>query len=121
ETTLFQSATPSLVESADDISGITDEQRALASEMLDVGAEITSTGLARVYHRTSAENAESIRRTGKMRGREDGLFFSTRPDGQIAGYGDSVVEFLVPLSELQLDDIFADEAHVRVPTSRAGV
>src|SRR5690606_23907418 len=35
ETTLFQSATPSLVESADDISGITDEQRALASEMLD--------------------------------------------------------------------------------------
>lgn len=92
----------------------------LASELLDNGAQITPDGRVRVFHRTSQAAADGIRKTGVMTGKEDGLFFSTKRDGQNVGYGDGVVELHIPLDKLQLDDVFGDEAHVRVPLQRAG-
>ena len=35
-----------------------------------------------VYHNTSKDNAENIRKTGVMSAKEDGIFVSTKPDGQ---------------------------------------
>lgn len=50
-----------------------------------------------------------------MTAKEDGIFFSTKKDGQAYGYGDSVVEMRIPAEKLILDDIFDDEAHLRYP------
>ena len=55
-----------------------------------------------------------------MTGKEDGVFFSTKEQGQAEGFGDAVVELLVPLNKLQLDDMFDDEAHLRLPLRRIG-
>lgn len=92
----------------------------LAGDLLDVGAQITPDGFVRVYHRTSPAAAEAIRKTGVMTGKEDGIFFSTKEQGQAEGFGDAVVELLVPLNKLQLDDMFDDEAHLRLPLRRIG-
>ena len=35
-----------------------------------------------LYHNTSKDNAENIRKTGVMSAKEDGIFVSTKPDGQ---------------------------------------
>lgn len=58
----------------------------------DVGGKADNNGYVTLYHRTSEENAEKIRRTGKMSAKEDGIFF-------------------VP------DDIFESEAYFRIPPS----
>ena len=99
---------------------VDEDLKDLASELLDNGAQITPRGEVRVFHRTSKASSEAIKKTGMMTGKEDGLFFSTKADGQITDYGDTVVELHIPLSKLQLDDVFGDEAHVRVPMQRAG-
>ena len=104
----------------DSIRDITDVERDLADEIFDNSGKITKTGEARVFHRTTAEAAEQIRATGKMIGKEDGVFFSTKKAGQTEGYGDTVVEMNVPLNRLELDDVFGDEAHLRIATGRAG-
>lgn len=81
----------------------------------DVGGKADNNGYVTLYHRTSEENAEKIRRTGKMSAKEDGIFFSTSKAGYNEGYGDAVIEFKIPAEELVLDDIFENEAHFRVP------
>lgn len=109
------------VDSFDQIAGLDDELQQMASELLDSGAQITADGRVRLYHRTSAINAEQIRETGSMSGAEDGLFFSTKRDGgQASEFGDAVLSFTIPLEELQVDDTFGSEAHVRVPLEFAG-
>ena len=112
-------AIDSLISSSDELDA-SEDIKLLADELLDNGAKITKDGNVVGYHRTSKDSAESIYSTGKMIGDEDGLFFSTTPDGQISGYGDSLVEAKIPLSKIRIDDIFGDEAHIRVPTKRAG-
>ena len=92
----------------------------LASELKDNGAEIDADGMVTLYHRTSPENAANIEKTGVMRGEEDGVFFSTAKTGQADGYGNSVVRIKAPIESVQLDDAFGNEAHVRIPTKRAG-
>lgn len=84
----------------------------LAEEILAVNGEITDDGKAIVYHATSLENAHKIIESGKMFGKEDNLFFSTKADGEILGYGDSIVEAQIPLEKLQLNDVFAEEVHL---------
>lgn len=96
------------------------EETILADELVDNGAEIKPDGTVRVYHRTTAEKAAEIESTGQMLGDEDGIFFSTRSDGQAEGFGEAVVEFDIPLNRLLLDDVFGDEAHLRLPTDKAG-
>jgi GNAT superfamily N-acetyltransferase len=89
------------------------------SELADVGADVNN-GLVTLYHRTTPEKARSIQDSGRFDTREDGVFFSTALDGQAKDYGSSVVKVKVPVSMLQLDDIFDGEAHVRVPMKKAG-
>lgn len=108
------------VDSADAIKTDDDSVRDLASELLDNGAKVTADGRVLVFHRTTETNARTINATGKMVGKEDGIFFSTSLTGQAENFGESVVRALIPLSMLQLDDTFGDEAHVRIPTRRAG-
>ena len=103
------------VTSVDQIAGLNDEQVAMAEELLANGAQITSDGRVRVFHRTTPEAARMVEASGVMRGAEDGVFFSTRADGQAEGYGAGVVEALVPISRLQLDDVFGDERLVAPP------
>jgi hypothetical protein len=55
-----------------------------------------------------------------MKGLEDGVFFSTKETGQNEGYGESIVKLKVPIESIQIDDTFGDEAHVRMPTEKAG-
>jgi hypothetical protein len=115
--TLNQSA----VGDVSQIRGIDDELQAMASDLLDNGAAITPDGRVSLYHRTSAEAAAEIQASGQMTGAEDGLFFSTKRDGGTASeFGDTVLEFTIPLEELQVDDTFGSEAHVRVPLEFAG-
>ena len=71
----------------------------------DVGGKADNNGYVTLYHRTSEENAEKIRRTGKMSAKEDGIFFSTSKAGYNEGYGDAVIEFKIPAEELVPDDI----------------
>lgn len=87
----------------------------LIDEVESVGGEVDENGYIHVFHRTSKEAADRIRSTNRMIAKEDGLFFSTKPDGQIVGYGDEVVDFWIPAERLVLDDIFSDEAHLRLP------
>ena len=90
----------------------------LAAEILSVGGEITEDGKAVLYHGTSKENAEKINSTGKMYGKEDGLFFSTKSDGLVLDYGKAVVKVEIPLEKLILDDIFDSEVHLRMPVKQ---
>ena len=84
----------------------------LADEILSVNGEITDDAKVVVYHATSEESARKIIASGKMFGKEDNLFFSTKKDGQIRGYGVAVVEAQIPLEKLVLNDIFDDEVHL---------
>jgi len=47
------------------------------------------------------------------------VFFSTSEKGQAEGYGDVVVKMNVPIEQIQIDDTFGNEAHVRIPTKKA--
>lgn len=93
----------------------------LIDEVKSVGGEVDENGYIHVFHRTSKEAADRIRSTNRMIAKEDGLFFSTKPDGQIVGYGDEVVDFWIPAERLMLDDIFSDEAHLRFPLSNRNI
>jgi hypothetical protein len=69
-----------------------------------------------VYHRTSPANAKKILESKKMKGKEDGLFFSTSPDGEAKGFGTATLHFQIPAGELEVDDVFTDkEVHLRKP------
>ena len=92
----------------------------LVDELSDNKAEIDNDGMVTVYHRTTSENKKEIESTGKMKGLEDGVFFSTKETGQNEGYGDSIVKLKVPIESIEIDDTFGDEAHVRIPTKKAG-
>jgi hypothetical protein len=101
---------------------LTEDEQDLADELTDNGAEVHPDGTVTVYHFTTPTQADQIRRTGSMRGLEDGLFFTTRNDeGQGGGgRGGAGVELRIPLGKLLLDDVLGDEAHVRIPLRRAG-
>ena len=87
----------------------------LIYEIEDI-AEISPNGYVTLYHRTSQENANEIYRTGKMSAKEDGVFFSTKnEDSQATGFGEAVVKVKVPVEKLVLDDLFNDEAHLKIP------
>ena len=87
----------------------------LISEIEDVGAEIDSNGYVTVYHQTSEENAKKIKESGKMVSNEQAVFFSTSPNAQQSeGRGTVKLKFKIPAEELSLDDIFSDNADVRI-------
>lgn len=85
-------------------------------EIKSVGANVDENGYVTLYHRTNQENANNIYKTGKMSAKEDGIFFSTSKEGyNNSNYGDTIVEMKVPAEILELDDIFSDEASVKIP------
>lgn len=87
----------------------------LIEEIKAVNGDIDENGYVTVYHRTNAENAKRIKATKSMVAKEDGLFFSTKENGQNEGYGDTVIKLSIPVEKLMLDDLFYDEAHLRLP------
>ena len=91
-----------------------------AKELKDNKATVNDDGTVTVYHHTSKDAKDSIMKTGNMKGAEDGIFFTTKKDGQASGFGDSVITAKIPLEKLDLDDTFGDEVHLRIPTERRG-
>lgn len=102
------------------------EQRVSGDELLDaqdlieelksVGASVDSNGYVRLYHQTTNENAEKIRNTGKMISNEQDIFFSTSKNAsQSDGRGTEKLEFNIPAEKLILDDLFDDNADVKIP------
>ena len=81
----------------------------------DPNAEVDADGNVTVYHRTTAENADSIRRTGIMKAQEDALFFSSKDSGYVSDYGDTVIKLKIPSTVLQVNDIFDGEVHFDIP------
>lgn len=79
------------------------------------GVELSEAGEAILYHATSEEKAQQILQDQAMFGLEDGLFFSTSPNGQIEGYGSTVLKVWVAIPLLELNDVFKAEQHYRVP------
>ena len=85
-------------------------------EVKSVGAEVDEKGYVTVYHQTSNENADKIRQSGKMIANEDYVYFSTSKDAsQSEGRGQTKLEFKIPAEKLMLDDIFSDNADVKIP------
>lgn len=75
---------------------------------------ITEDGEVFLYHATSKSNARAILENQCMFGKEDSIFFSTKYNGQIQGYGEAIIKVLIPLYKLLLDDEFKDELHVKL-------
>ena len=87
----------------------------LTENLQQFGVELTENGQAVLYHATSEENACQILHEQQMFGLEDGLFFSTSPNGEITGYGSTVLKVWIPIPLLELNDDFRSEQHYRVP------
>ena len=86
------------------------------NEIQNVGAEVDTNGYVTVYHQTTEENANKIKENGKMSAKEDGIFFSTSKNAQQSeGRGQVKLEFKLPAEMLKLDDIFLDNADVKIP------
>lgn len=92
----------------------------LVESLREKGGVVDDDGMATLFHRTTPESARAIVKEQRMTSKEDGLFFGTKPTGQIEGYGDAVVKVVLPVEKLELNDEFADEYHVRMPTGTIG-
>jgi len=86
----------------------------------DAGAKVNPDATVTVFHFTSKSNQDTIRSTGVMKGAEDGIFFTTKKDGDAAGFGDAVISADIPIDMLDIDDDFGDELHLRIPTDKIG-
>lgn len=88
----------------------------LIEEVKSVGANVDENGYITVYHQTTNENAEKIKQTGKMSAKEPYVYFSTSQNAQQSeNRGTSKLEFKIPAEKLVLDDIFSDNADVKIP------
>ena len=85
--------------------------------------EIIREEVLRLYHRTTPEVADEIRRGGSFKTRiktdmGSEVYFSDRQDGMASGYGGSVVAVDIPEEYANLDDEFEDgEKHYWVDAS----
>lgn len=108
-----------------DNSSFSLEQRVTGDELLDaqdlieeiksVGANVDKNGYVTLYHQTTNENADKIKQSGKMIAKEPYVYFSTsKGASQSDGRGNTKLEFKIPAEKLILDDIFDDNADVKV-------
>lgn len=108
-----------------DNSSFSLEQRVSGDELLDaqdlieeiksVGANVDKNGYVTLYHQTTNENADKIKQSGKMIAKEPYVYFSTsKGASQSDGRGNTKLEFKIPAEKLILDDIFDDNADVKV-------
>lgn len=87
----------------------------LIEEIKSVGAKIDKNGYVTVYHQTTEENADKIKQSGKMIANEDSVYFSTSKNAsQSEGRGQTKLEFKIPAEKLILDDLFSDNADVKI-------
>lgn len=91
----------------------------MIEEIKRAGGEVDEYGNVRLYHATNEKSAKKIREEKKMVAKEDGIFFSTKKDGQIVGYGKEILEFTIPVEKLVLDCDFGDELHFRLPLEKS--
>lgn len=88
----------------------------LIEEIRSVGANVDENGYVTLYHATTPENAEKIKSSGKMISNEPDVFFSTSKNAQQSeGRGGVTLEFKIPAEKLELDDLFSDNADVKIP------
>lgn len=89
-------------------------------EIKSVGAEVDKNGYVTVYHQTTEENAKKIIESGKMLSKELAVFFSTNKQAQQSeGRGNVKLEFKIPAEKLILDDVFSDNADVKIPLNNS--
>lgn len=86
----------------------------VVNDILVKGGKVLEEGYAILYHATTEENYEKILEERAMFGKEDGIFFSTKKDGEIKWYGDKILEVAIPVEKLVLDDEFEDEIHYKI-------
>lgn len=85
------------------------------SEIKEVGAKVDDNGYVTVYHQTTPENAQKIIDSGKMTSNEQAVFFSTSENAsQADGRGTTKLEFKIPAEKLELDDLFDNNADVKI-------
>jgi hypothetical protein len=80
----------------------------------EYNGEIDNKGIVTLYHATNKQAAEQIINSQTMYGKEDGIFFSTLNNGQISGYGNTIISVKIPLEKLILDDQFNNELHFKI-------
>lgn len=94
--------------------GLLDAQD-LIEEIKSVGAKVDKNGYVTLYHQTTNENADKIKQSGKMFAKEPYVYFSTSESAsQSDGRGNIKLEFKIPAEKLILDDIFDDNADVKI-------
>ena len=94
--------------------GLLDAQD-LIEEIKSVGAKVDKNGYVTLYHQTTNENADKIKQSGKMFAKEPYVYFSTSESAsQSDGRGNTKLEFKIPAEKLILDDIFDDNADVKI-------
>ena len=81
----------------------------------DKNAKVDTNGNVTIYHRTNADAAEKIRKTGIMIAKEDALFFSSEDNGYASDYGDTVITLKIPSTVLEVNDVFDGEVHFDLP------
>lgn len=87
----------------------------LIEEIKTVGARVDKNGYVTLYHQTTNENADKIKQSGKMFAKEPYVYFSTSKNAsQADGRGSTKLEFKIPAEKLILDDIFDDNADVKI-------
>lgn len=85
------------------------------NEVKNVGAKVDDKGYVTVYHQTTPKNAQKILDSGKMTSNEQAVYFSTSEKAsQADGRGDVKLEFKIPAEDLELDDLFSDNADVKI-------
>lgn len=82
-------------------------------------------GWIELFHRTTAEAAETIGRVRRFQSKEGNkdtgpIYFSNRDEGYYAaGYGEGCVRVVMPIHAVKLDDEFeTGERHYRVPANK---
>jgi hypothetical protein len=94
------------------------------NELIDLDGipiPINPDGTITLYHRTTPENAEKIKNTGRFISLENTneAFFSSKPTGQAEGYGDAIVAIKIYPNKVRINDAFhGGEVHVAVPVNR---
>ena len=88
----------------------------LINEIKSVGAKVDNNGYVTLYHQTTKENAKQIKNSGILKSNgEDYVYFSTSETAQQAeGRGTEKLEFRIPAEKLLLDDIFDDNADLKI-------
>ena len=114
----WMNAVDLLCESANETKVPLDSDDNPLIDMDDRPIATNADGTVTLYHRTSEDAARQIKRTGRFLSKENTreVFFSDRPDGQAASFGDYVVQVKVRPNLTRLTDAMHGEMYVAVST-----